>query len=255
MDHINDILPEFKIEDPNYASRRFLQGESWKNYRNEDKYPDHVLGTYTPHVPVKKEPKIISYDDFLYILRENYKKYAKFKKWPEIVMHPDNVEVIYQIVGQVVSSEKNKKGIYLVGDHGTGKTEFFNVLLNTVRKWAFSFDNLQYIYTHRYDQIYDDIRITGSPAILYNMRRTIYIDDFLYQNRVTAKVWGNTDNVADLVITRCYELFKEGHSIYMTSNYGPKFMEENQYIHKGSADRMHEMMTMLTWSGDSLRRK
>jgi hypothetical protein len=263
MAHINDILPEFKITEE-YKSRRFLNGDTRQNYRNQDPYPNHKLGTYTPHTPEDSEPVNITYEDFLNLFRQNFMRYAKKKNWPittsngiesRIYTHPDNVPVIYDIILQIVSTDKPSKGIYLVGDHGSGKTEFMNVLKGTILPLSHHYDNLSYIFAHSYDRLYDGIRTSGDIGLIQNLKNSIYIDDFLYQNRSTAKIYGNVDSVADLIITRAYELHKSGHNIYMTSNYGPKYMVESGYIHKGSADRLHEMMNIINWSGDSLRQK
>jgi DNA replication protein DnaC len=165
-------------------------------------------------------------------------------------LNPQNKEVLYNMVKTLI---QGKKGIYLLGDHGSGKTEMMNAIITVNNQIQHHYDNLKHIYRHHYDVIYDDIRITGHAKIIQNMVKNIYIDDFLYQNRAAAKVFGNNDNVADLVITRCYELHKAGHRIYMTSNYGIKYMTENNYIHKGSADRIREMVEVYRWEGESMR--
>ena len=254
MDNINDIIP------PEYKSRRFLNGDTRKNYRNIDPHPEHVLGTYTPHVPQHKEPKIITYDDFLKLFRKTYMNYAIFQNWPvrtcqgkttRIYIHEDNNQKIYDIIQSIV--DQQPKGVYLVGDHGSGKSEFMRVLTETINMTA-RFDNIHRIYTHSYDRIYDAIRATGDIGHIQNLKNSIYLDDLCYQSRSMAKIWGNNDSVADLIITRAYELYKAGHRIMMTSNYGPEFMMKEGYIHKGSADRIYEMMSVVVWSGASLRR-
>ncbi len=255
METIDNIIPK------EYKNRRFLNGETRQNYRNIDPHPDHVLGTYTPYVPEEKPRQVIDYDTMLQLFRKIYIDYATFKDWPirdcqgkktRIYIHPDNNQKIYDIIKCIVS--ETNKGILLVGDHGTGKSEFMKVLTETINLCASKYDNITRIYTHSYDRIYDAIRSTGDIGHIQNLKRSIYIDDLCYQSRSMAKVWGNNDSVADLVITRCYELYKAGHRILMTSNYGPSHMVENGYIHPGSADRLHEMMTKVIWSGDSLRK-
>jgi hypothetical protein len=39
----------------------------------------------------------------------------------------------------------------------------------------------------------------------------------------------------------------------MSSNYGIKYMTENNYIHKGSADRIRKMVEVYRWEGESMR--
>jgi hypothetical protein len=253
--HINEIIPE------SYKDRAFLKGMKRKRYEN-DPDPNHVLGTYTIHVPKVKEVHNATYDQFMTLLRKLYKAQAIKDNWPlinclgkktRIYMHEDNVNVIYDIVKCIL--ETKNKGIMLVGAHGSGKSQFIDMLLKTNNLLSLTCDNLKIINTYKYHQIHDEARITCKIDHINNINKSVYIDDLCYQDRSIAKGYGNHDNIPDLIITRCYDLYKSGHRIIMTSNYGPDFMLESGFIHEGSADRLYEMMTKMIWSGDSLRKK
>ena len=251
---ISDIIPAA------YMSRPFLTGAitGRNNPRTIDQYPDHIPGTYTAAIQDTTPPHVCTFEMMAEALRIAFRKTAKQQGWTSVYIHPDNKDTIYDmlrlITGDADTTLTHRKGIYLTGNHGSGKTEIMQHIITCMTRASHRHKNISKPYSHSYDQLYDTLRNTGNTDHLYkNLIRTVYIDDFLYQKRALAKVYGNTDSVPDLIITRCYELFKHGHKIYMSSNYGPQYMMDNGYIHPGSYDRLREMCNIIQWKGDSLR--
>lgn len=250
---IADIIPA------SYMNRPFLTGTTTRyNPRTADLYPDHIPGTYTASAPETKPAQICTFDMLAEALRIAFRKTAKEQGWPSVYIHPDNVSTLYDIlhciVGDTGYTLTPRKGIYLTGNHGSGKTEVMKHIMMCMIAASHKCSNIRKPHLHSYDVLFDVIRQKANNDHLYsNVRYTVYIDDFLYQKRAVAKVYGNTDSVPDLIITRCYELFKHGHKIYMSSNYGPQYMMDNGYIHPGSYDRLREMCNIIQWQGDSLR--
>ena len=243
-----------------YMSRPFLTGTTTvrHNPRSVDQYPDHVPGTYTAAIQDTTPVPVCTFEMLAEALRIAFRKTAKEQGWKSVYIHKENKETLYDmlrlIVGDPETTLTTRKGIYLTGNHGSGKTEVMNHIMRCMTVASHKCSNISKPYTHSYDQLYDTLRNTGSTDHLYkNVIRNVYIDDFLYQQRAVAKVYGNTDSVPDLIITRCYELYKYGYKIYMSSNYGPRYMLDNGYIHPGSYDRLREMCNIVTWEGESLR--
>lgn len=251
---ISDIIPAA------YMSRPFLTGAitGRHNPRTIDQYPDHIPGTYTPATPDTTPPPVCTFEMMAEALRIAFRKTAKQQGWTSVYIHPDNKDTIYDmlrlITGDPDTTLNRRKGIYLTGNHGSGKTEIMQHIITCMTAASHRYKNIRRPQIHMYDHLYDAIRNTGNTDSLYkNVIRNVYIDDFLYQQRSVAKVYGNTDSVPDLIITRCYELYKYGYRLYMTSNYGPKYMHDNGYIHSGSYDRLREMCNIVEWKGESLR--
>jgi hypothetical protein len=243
---MTDILQSYKSKSVRLPIDRI-------NPRSVDKYPDHELGNYQVYTPEAAKPDITSVE-FLEYLRKAFLVYKKNQNIQELYFHPENVKTITRIAEYITNADTNtinpNKGLYIFGTFGNGKTDFTLILTQTINVLAPKYRNLSKYHIMSYNAIYEGIRDTGSIDKANDIKRAVYLDDFLYQDRNTARVYGNTDNVADIVTSRLYDLHKAGHRHIMTSNVPPDKIP----LHPGSIDRINEMFNFIFWEGKSLRK-
>lgn len=206
------------------------------------------------HVAKKPEDKVLSAEDFLQHLREGFKLYARMQHINTLYFHPQNVEMIRHIAkwitGDITGDLNPTKGLYIYGRHGSGKTDFTITLTNVAKVLARTYTNVSKFQPYSYNAVYESIR-SGSDIIdVIRGRSNLALDDFLYQDRNEARVFGNDDRVADIIVTKMYDLHKAGYIHIVTSNYPPDQID----MHPGSIDRMNEMFNYIFWEGESLRR-
>lgn len=245
-----------------YSERPFLRGESRKNYRNAEKYPNHVLGTYEPYVSEITEPEIYDFDRFKKEFKEFWNLDAEKNGWDfieqefngkkvksRIFVHPENAEKINQIISYLVGDNSTlnpKKGIWLCGWYGSGKTVFMMALVRFINIKMKSGINII-----RYNDLYNKVRIEESiEPVNRTIKSHCFIDDMAYQERVSVKSYGNNDNVLENIITRLYAL---RCTYFATSNFTPYELLEKGLIKPGDYDRMNEMFNVIEWHGESLR--
>lgn len=253
----NQMVPEIEtVQDivAKYHGRSLYDPRNGrKNYRAEhlDKY-ETMETTPTVHVHQEEAPKIISSDDFRNRLKESFLLYKKMQHIQSLYFHPVNIEMIREICNWVTGEEgmlSPMKGLYIYGQHGSGKTDFTLNLTNTCKVLSRKFDNVQKYHPYAYNAIYESLRSGADFNTALRIQENVYLDDFLYQDRNTAKIFGNQDNVADMVVTRLYDLHKCGYRHIITSNMPPDQID----MHPGSIDRMNEMFNFIFWEGKSLR--
>lgn len=242
-----------------YKNRPFLQGASRKNYRDVDRFPDHILGTYTPADPeTPKATPPATYEIFRNGFFTIWSRTGKTYPCGSLVIDQKNDVKIMAVIKWVIQDPAGpldiKKGLWICGPYGSGKTEFVKNIVLAANVAHFKFNNIRYFENRAYDHIYDNTRIQGNPDFIYQLPPACYyVDDLGYQDRVTAKLYGNTDNVLDILLTRLHGMHKNGFYHIATSNKTPGGMAENNLIHPGSYDRIQEMFNIVSWGGNSLR--
>lgn len=247
-----------------YVHRAFLNGHTRKNYRHIDPCPGHVLGNYTPYVPEPVERTPVTFELLLELFREYWLQSCKRRRFPNrtyfangksytsrLIIAPENISKIHEVIkywsNDPTGKLDPKKGLWIFGTYGCGKTEFMNTLISFVN----SYDGG--IKTVNYDTIFDDVRNAKDVTPVHrHINHLCYIDDIAYQNRHAVKLYGNNDNVIDLIITRCYEFVNRGR-YFVTSNYTPGELLELQMIHPGTYDRIRQLFNVIEWKGESLR--
>lgn len=263
-----------QIVKSDYQTRPFLNGAQRRNYRQQTTAPpDWVRGTFTPIAPPEeREPQIMTAADFIRGLRIYFDDVCESMGRPmremtavngshiqsRFYIHANNRVRLYNIVrcilGDTSGDYDTRKGIYLMGDNGTGKSFLMEHLFKAITSLSYYYDNLRPISQNTYNALYERTRKANDLTIISDLTGSFYIDDYVYQRRYDAKIYGNTDRISDLIITRCYDLYKQGHRTYLTSNYGPKYLYENGMIEKGSYDRCMEMYNLVNWEGESMRK-
>lgn len=219
---------------------------------------------HTNFVPViyqaqETKPMTMETPEFLGHLKQAIQLYKQARGISKYIVHPDNQQTIKDIAawacGDMSGNLNPAKGIYIYGQHGSGKTDFMLLVVNTMTVLSRKYNNIQTFKPVAYNGIYDAMRMGRIPEINHGSRN-YYIDDFLYQDRNEARVYGNQDRVADNVVTRLADLHKARYIHILTSNYPLDQIntEEKENLHPGSMDRMNEMFNFIFWSGDSLRK-
>ena len=141
------------------------------------------------------------------------------------------------------------KGLLLVGDVGTGKTEAFNVFREMFRRS----DRFFKVVSCR--QIIRDYTVNGANTLnAYgrDSKKTVYFDD-LGLEEVNVKMYGNTANVMSEILLDRYDNFKRyGVQTYATSNLGAK--EFGDIYGDRMRDRMREMFNFIEIKGESFRK-
>lgn len=245
-----------------YRGRNLYDPRAKRSYSQKalDKYEDL---TFTPviYTPEPEQPKFINADEFLKYLREATIVYKNTHNIKQLYTHPENVQTIKDIAawacGDIDGKFDPTKGLYIYGKHGSGKTDFVLTLVNTMTVLSRKYDNIFKFKPYSYNAMYEAIRSGNIDILTRKESQNIYMDDFLYQDKNEARVYGNNDRVADLVVTRMYELFKAGYMHIMTSNYPYNQInqdEDNPNLHPGSMDRLTEMFNFIYWKGESLRK-
>lgn len=147
------------------------------------------------------------------------------------------------------------KGLYICGGHGSGKT-LLATFIQTIftQGQSFGYTQLRPYSWISYDDIYSAIRYTASDEILKRITTSQIIDDYVYQGRSLAKVYGNDDYVADLVISKIdRKITGTVHRAIITSNYTPSYLLDNTIIHPGTYSRIGGLFNILAWTGQDHR--
>jgi predicted ATPase len=254
---VTEIIRESVAElEAKYRGKQLFDPRGTKrNYRKEslDRFADTETTPVFYKAEVQERPTITD-ETFLEKLRESFLLYKKMQNIPTLYFHPVNTEMVKEIAkwitGDLSGSLNPIKGLYIYGRHGSGKTDFSINLINTAKVLSQTYSNVPKFKPYSYNAIYEAIR-SGSDIIdLVKDQSNLVIDDFLYQDRNEAKIFGNTDRVADIIVTKMYDLHKSGYLHIVTSNYPPDQID----MHPGSIDRMNEMFNYIFWEGESLRR-
>lgn len=247
METIQDIVSK-------YNGRSVYDPRSRKNYRSIalDRHADkNYIPVVTPAEP--EQPVILTSEDLRERIKEAYMLYKKMQNIETLYFHPLNISTVINIAKWVCGEESSFnpfKGIYIYGAHGSGKTDFVINLTNTCKVLSSKYDNINKWHPHAYNAIYEHLRSGAGFNRAINLRENVFLDDFLYQDRNAARLFGNQDNVADMIVTRLYELHKTGYRHILTSNLPPDEID----MHPGSMDRMNEMFNFVFWEGESLRK-
>ncbi len=141
------------------------------------------------------------------------------------------------------------KGLLVVGDVGTGKTEAFNVFRELLRS------SNRFFQVASCRQIIRDYTNEGAKVLNKygrDSKHTVYFDD-LGLEEVNVKMYGNNANVMSEIMLDRYESFKrEGIKTFATSNLGAK--EFGEIYGERMRDRMREMFNFIEVKGESFRK-
>jgi predicted ATPase len=155
-----------------------------------------------------------------------------------------------------------KKGIYLVGDTGSGKS----FMLKDVIKSLTTKYRMNSYQIHKYSKIMRDYECEGSKilesfgpiktsfgGIIREETKVIYIDDFLSTGSEINR-FGNTINFADQLIDLRYDAFEQdGKKTHFSANFYPQKMSE--FLDERSTSRLSQMCNFIELTGEDWRRK
>jgi DNA replication protein DnaC len=151
-----------------------------------------------------------------------------------------------------------RKGMFLIGNVGIGKTAMMKVMQRLFRD-----TNRRFKFVNSYDLKDLSEQITaGEIKSLYgyDFKCDLYIDDIGFSSDV--RRYGNTVNIISEILMERYDLFiSSGFRTHLSSNMmvSMKTNEKNiptiETIYGSRVvDRLREMCELVTWNGDSLRK-
>ena len=244
-----------------YAGKNVFTPSYRRNYRQEalDRFAsmDTKPVIYTPESVTKPD---ITYDEYRLRLWDGFKEFKKNKNIPELYFHPTNAsETIPNIIRYMIGSDQSSynlhKGLWLWGRFGSYKTDFMTTLLTVHNVLSPKYNNLSKINLVTYDDIYEKCRKEGNTDPIEKMvKGYTYIDDFFYQERSTALIYGNSDKIAERIITRIDKIHKLGYTCLVTSNYNLDTLSENFNFHPGTISRLSGSFTFVPWHGEDGRK-
>lgn len=148
-----------------------------------------------------------------------------------------------------------KKGIWLYGEVGCGKTiamkvfqDFcaYNQHLGNRRFSMFWFQKIKKDYEDKEKRKYI------SELYGYDAKKDICFDEFLKKSNV--KDYGVNENIAEMLLDERYERFtNDGFITHITTNFPPKYVEENSILDERTLDRCAQMFNIIEFKGGSKR--
>jgi len=154
--------------------------------------------------------------------------------------------------------DKKRKGLFIVGGIGTGKSAMMKVMQRLLKdtdcrfKWVNGYELKDMSETYTLSEIKE---YYGKDLLC-----DLYIDDIGFS--VDVKRYGNTINIISEIIIERYDLYIEsGYLTHFSSNILPMIKDnpkniptiENIYGAR-VLDRMKEMCELITFNGQSLRK-
>ena len=209
---------------------------------------DHILSTHSSRQPAKPTLTTTQVKEAITNLIASYETRQSTKITLTIPQRQTLADISAWISG-TPSTLDHTKGLYIYGPHGTGKT-FITEIIRELYRWI---PGIPYQWIS-YDDIYSSIRYNNNDEILKNLTYTQIIDDYAYQGRSLAKVYGNDDYVADLVISKLdRKISGRPHRCIITSNYDPDFLRDSAIIHPGTYSRIKGLFNLVPWKSDDHR--
>jgi DNA replication protein DnaC len=213
-------------------------------------------------------------EDFLASLRPAnylmYKNYDFAARWESLLMIATAMLPNFQIYDESRRIYENgiryfsgdpkcewnlKKGIYLYGKIGSGKTTFFRIFkaLNDATKTGNTFRKFNML------EIIDGYQKNGSEYFksmnysdaMRSVASNILIDD-LGQAANNAKYYGNSTNIISELIQRRYLTFTDNYKLtHISTNLEPQEIGENgEFV----SSRMREMFNIILFPGNDKRK-
>lgn len=255
------VIAEETVQDLENKYKGISTRNPFKRSESQKALDKYEHSTFEPVIyeAQEQEPLTMEAPQLLEHLKQSIQVYKQTRLISKFIVHPENQQTIKDIAawacGDINGNLNPAKGLYIYGQHGSGKTDFMLIVVNTINVLSKKYINFQHFKPVSYNGIYEAMRTGRTPEINHGARN-YFIDDFLYQDRNEARVYGNQDRVADNVVTRLSDLHKAGYIHVITSNYPFDQIntEEKENLHPGSMDRMNEMFNFVFWAGDSLRK-
>jgi len=228
--------------------------ENWQDRRKGDTSP---VKYDTPVEYSIRKSKEISYLEICNVFKLIWRHNLKIEK---PIIHPGNEIIIREILKWISNDPECKlerrKGVYLVGEYGSGKTQLMNSIKETgkvinethhqtFRKWlSVGYRGLKKASEEEFD----------GYMKFYN-RFAICIDDLGYEEDAkTSRVnkMGTVSVVVQELVRSRYELWQRTNApTHFTSN---KSIEEIRELYgAGTSTRLQEMCHQLHWKGENLR--
>lgn len=157
-------------------------------------------------------------------------------------------DLILYFTGSDTCPYSLKKGIYLFGNVGIGKTalmEAFSVFTQTLNYKYFQLGNVRDISFR--------IQRQKETALLDNYMNGNWCIDDLFADQEQSKIYGNSTDVSKILIEQFYlHGWRQGKKIHITSNIEPEDIGR-QIPDPRFIDRVKEMMTPVELIGKSKR--
>lgn len=232
--------------------------EYWQDLKEkEDKLPtlDQIIGKAVSSVERRnfKTPKSnLNYDQGKKVAWEIMKTILE-QKGEELKIDHDNKEVIQEIIKYFLGIECKydlKKGIYLFGNVGRGKTFLLRVMLSMVNAINFDFRKFKIVSVK---EIMFEISKQSSIAPLEKYLKKVYcFDDFGFEDS-NFKLYGNEMPIMEYVVSMRYDKFiRSGLTTHITTNVPP---EEITNIYGDRVfSRAKEMFNFVFLGGDDKRK-
>lgn len=167
----------------------------------------------------------------------------------------EKLKECYKAAYETIVKDK-KKGVFLVGGVGIGKSAMMKtlqvLLKDTERrfKWANSYE---------LKDLSEQMTIGEIKANYCDLLNSdLYIDDIGFT--VDVKRYGNTVNIISEIITERYDLFvSSGVKTHFSTNLlitskDPNVPTIEKFYGVRIVDRLKEMCNLITWNGESLRK-
>jgi len=224
--------------------------ESYDNIKTNDIQPDY--NALSEYFKLLNKQRILDFDSFKF----HYKKFVTSRA--DKFITNENENAVLELLYNSCYSEKQHKGIGIIGISGVGKTTYFD-FLNSIN--ADKFDNnkhrLKYVSIRDISGAYQnggikEVENICSPVFNTNID-CLYIDD-LGKEEVLMSSYGNKDDVMKKVIDFRYNLYKDTagkNKFYFTSNYTIDYLKK-RYT-EVYFSRLYEMCKFVNINGKNLR--
>lgn len=148
-----------------------------------------------------------------------------------------------------------KKFLWIFGDVGCGKT----IAMKVFQDFCFYTQHLgnRRFSIYWFTKIVKEHNNSETRPLISQMygcdcKKDLCFDDFLKNTEI--KHYGNTENIAELLISERYEAFSNhGVKTHLTTNISPNIAVENKLIGKRELDRCSQMFNIIKWEGGSKR--
>lgn len=143
-----------------------------------------------------------------------------------------------------------RKGIYIYGDFGTGKSVMMQAIRKTLAK-IFPF-NLNGFGNTSIEQIIEHYKFENNlHKFGYNDGKPYHLCINEFGKQMSEKIYGtDVNNILESLFMIRYELFQSGKLTHVTSNYSPDQVSLPPII----KDRMVEMFNFINLGGNSFRK-
>lgn len=260
-------LPDIDaIISPDYKTRPFLNGTGSRrrSYSPLDKHsptPDgrgKWLATDEPEMiteVTRSGFRTALWVEMLIRVGHTYDDIARIQAGvtePRYVVHALNRNNIGQII-DIVMDTKQKKGAYICGNTGRGKTFIMDCITAVIDKYvSIGVSNVRPIHKVSHYDIYLAIEKSQSLAVIdkeISGHKDIYLDDYSYKGDPYVHIYGKQHNLNEIIIERCHYLYERGRRIWMTSNFSLDDISRSG-CYPASMSRLRGMVSEKLWHGE-----